>query len=222
MGTSGQPNPNPAAGQAAPAAPTAVVVDARLAAALQHVQSLLIAGEQLEAYAVQRRLFALLHRRQIVAATTGRFISIARGLFGSFHPAAVRWQDLEEVRVDVGTFGASLYVKFLSNRDFAGGGQTLSSVFTGLRKDEAERVYRICQQQDQAWREKRRIRELEELRARSGGVQIGSAAPGAGVAPAASDEDPAARLERARAMLQQGLISDSEYESLKARIVNSL
>lgn len=219
MGTTGQPAPSPTA---PPTSPAPAVVDARLATALQHLQSLLIAGEQLEAYAVQRRLFALSHRRQIVAATTGRFIAVSRGLFGSFHPAAVRWQDLEEVRVDVGTFGATLYLKFLSNRDFAGGGQTMTSTFAGLRKDEAERVYRICQQQDQAWREKRRIRELEELRAKSGGVQIGAGAPGIAAAPAASDEDPAARLERARTMLQQGLISDSEYESLKARIVNSL
>ena len=220
MGTPSQPAPNPTA---PPAPPAAAAVDARLASALQHVQSLLIPGEQLEAYAVQRRIFALVHRRQIVAATTGRFIAVSRGVFGSFHPAAVRWQDLEEVRVDVGTFGATLYLKFLSNRDLAGGGQTLTSVITGLRKDEAERVYRICQQQDQAWREKRRIRELEELRARSGGVQIGTPTPGVGGgAAAASDEDPAARLERAQTMLQQGLISDSEYESLKARIVNSL
>lgn len=218
MGTSGQPAPNPAA----PPSPAPAVVDGRLAAALQHLQSLLIPGEQLEAYAVQRRLFALAHRRQIIAATTGRFIAITRGMFGSFHPSAVRWQDLEEVRVDVGTFGATLVLKFLSNRDFAGGGQTLNSVFTGLRKDEAERVYRICQQQDQAWREKRRIRELEELRARSGGVQIGSAGSPSAAIPGTSDGDPAARLERARAMLQQGLISDSEYESLKAKIVNSL
>lgn len=218
MGTSGQPAPNPTV----PAPPAPAAVDSRLASALQHLQSLLIPGEQLEAYAVQRRLFALVHRRQVVAATTGRIIAVTRGLFGSFHPSAVRWQDLEEVRVDVGTFGATLFLKFLSNRDFAGGGQTLTSIFTGLRKDEAERVYRICQQQDQAWREKRRIRELEELRARSGGVQIGTPASTAGPAAAASDDDPAARLERAKSMLQQGLISDSEYESLKAKIVNSL
>jgi hypothetical protein len=42
-----------------------------------------------------------------------------------------------------------------------------------LRKDQAQAMYRICQQHDQVWREKRRIRELEELRAKSGGVQFG-------------------------------------------------
>ena len=129
---------------------------------------------------------------------------------------------MQEVRVDVGTFGATLYVKYLSNRDFAGGGEPINMALSGLRKDEAERVYRICQAQDQAWREKRRIRELEELRAKSGGVQIGTAASPAMASSSPSDADPAARLERAKSMLQQGLISDSEYESLKAKIVNSL
>ena len=36
--------------------------------------------------------------------------------------------------------------------------------------------------QDQAWREKRRVRELEEMRARSGGIQLGSSGAGAGLA----------------------------------------
>jgi hypothetical protein len=34
--------------------------------------------------------------------------------------------------------------------------------------------------------------------------------------------DPVARLEQAKAMRDKGLIIDSEYESLKARIVGNL
>jgi hypothetical protein len=33
-------------------------------------------------------------------------------------------------------------------------------------------VYRVRQAQDQAWREKRRVRELEEMRAKSGGIPL--------------------------------------------------
>ena len=218
MSTSAQPNTSPTS----PPSGQQTVSEPRLVEAVQHLKSLLVPGETLEAFAAQRRLFALTHRREIIGATTGRLIHVTRGLFGSFHPVAVRWQDLEEVRVDVGTFGATLYVKYLSNRDFAGGGEPISMVLSGLRKDEAERVYRICQAQDQAWREKRRIRELEELRAKSGGVQIGSTASPAMASSSPSDSDPAVRLESAKTMLEQGLISDSEYESLKAKIVNSL
>ena len=32
--------------------------------------------------------------------------------------------------------------------------------------------------------------------------------------------DPAARLQRAKAMLESGLISDAEFESLKSKIVS--
>ena len=40
--------------------------------------------EELEACAIQRRVFALKHRRIMIGATTGRLILIRRGLFGGF------------------------------------------------------------------------------------------------------------------------------------------
>jgi hypothetical protein len=94
--------------------------------------------------------------------------------------------------------------------------------FEGLFKDQAQAMYRICQQHDQVWREKRRVRELEELRAKSGGVQISGASPAySGEAPGAESE-PARRLRQAREMLDAKLISDSEFESIKAKIVSGL
>ncbi|HYK89687.1 MAG TPA: SHOCT domain-containing protein [Acidobacteriota bacterium] len=196
----------------------------RLMRALDQLGSLLVPGETIEAFAVQRRLFSMTHRRALVAATTGRLIGMERGLFGSFHPTSVRWQDLKEARLDVGTFGARLTIAFLGNPDLAISGNVSSLVFTGLRKSQAEAVYRLCQAEDQAWREKRRVRELEELRAKSGGIQLGSPGAGAGLASpsTAGQEDAVARLEKAKAMLEKGLISDAEFEALKARIVNML
>ena len=90
--------------------------------------------------------------------------------------------------------------------------------FRGLRKDQAQAVYRICQTQDQAWREKRRVRELEELRARSGGIQVTSAP--ARRQPARSG-DAVRRLQEAKQMLDARLITDAEYEAIKAKIVSS-
>jgi hypothetical protein len=198
--------------------------DPRLVQALEQVSSILVPGETIEAYAVQRRLFALSHRRELLVATTGRFIDMRRGLFGSFQPTSVRWQDLKQASVNVGVFGASLTVVFFGNPDLAIAGRESSRTFFGLVKTQAEAVYRVCQAQDQAWREKRRVRELEEMRARSGGIQLGSPAPGAGLAPSpnAGQDDAVARLEKAKAMLEKGLISDAEFEALKARIVNTL
>ncbi|WP_238326357.1 SHOCT domain-containing protein [Burkholderia pseudomallei] len=84
-----------------------------------------------------------------------------------------------------------------------------------MRKAEAQAIYRICQAQEQAWREKRRQRELEEMRAKSGGFQ-GSF----GDSAATTSESPTERLQKAKAMLDQGLISDSEYETIKAKVIS--
>jgi hypothetical protein len=93
--------------------------------------------------------------------------------------------------------------------------------FDGLHKDQAQAMYRICQQHDQVWREKRRVRELEELRAKSGGVQIGGQSA-YGAETAGSESEPSRRLRQAREMLEAKLISDSEFESIKAKIVSGL
>ncbi|HEX6534354.1 MAG TPA: SHOCT domain-containing protein, partial [Gemmatimonadaceae bacterium] len=157
-------------------------------------------------------------------ATSGRFIAVSRGLFGGYTPRDVRWQDIEDANVRIGIIGATLTVTSLDREDLASAGQVASRIMvTGLRKDQAEGVYRVCQAREQAWREKRRIRDLDELRARSGGVQIGGPVGAAGPAVAgAGDGDPVARLQRAKEMLDNGLLTDAEYESIKARIMDRL
>ena len=199
--------------------------DPRLVRAVQHLNALLVPGESLVAYAVQRRLFALLHRRILVAATTGRLIQIHRGVFGGYAPVDMRWQDIESAHLRVGIFGADLTITSRGRQDLASTGQTIGAIETpGLRKEQAEQVYRAAQSQEQSWREKRRVRDLDELRAKSGGIQFGSG----GTAPAvvggggAAGDDPIARLQRAKEMLAGGLITDSEYESIKAKIVDRM
>jgi hypothetical protein len=68
-------------------------------AALQNLNSVLTADEKLEAWAIQRRVFALEHRRVTLGATTGRFLALVRPLFGGFDLTDVRWQDLKEVHI---------------------------------------------------------------------------------------------------------------------------
>jgi hypothetical protein len=197
--------------------------DPRLMEAVQHLNALLVPGETLVAYAVQRRLFALLHRRIVVAATTGRLIQIHRGLFGGYTPVDMRWQDIESALLHVGIFGATLTISSRGRQDLASTGQTTGSIFTpGLRKEQAEQVYRAAQAQEQSWREKRRVRDLDELRAKSGGIQLGNSGPVASGSGGAAGDDPVARLQRAKEMLAGGLISDSEYESIKAKIVDRM
>ena len=194
------------------------LIESGLQRPLEYLRSLLIPGETLEAWAIQHRLFALNHRRVLVGATSGRVIMLSRHLIGGFDVTDIRWQDLEEVTLRVGIFAADLTVRAGRAADLASQGASGSRqlAFVGLRKDQAQAVYRICQAQDQAWREKRRVRELEELRARAGGIQVG-----AGVVPgvaAAGGSDAVRRLQEAKQMLDAKLITDAEYEAIKAKI----
>jgi len=213
------PTPSPSA--AAPKQPSED--DPRLAQAVQHLTALLVPGETLVAYAVQRRLFALSHRRVLVAATTGRLIRIERGIFGGYSPVDMRWQDIEAAHLRVNIFGADLTITSRGRQDLASSGQTVGAIsVTGLRKEQAEQVYRAAQAQEQSWREKRRVRDLDELRAKSGGIQLGGGGGIASGSSGATGDDPLARLQRAKEMLAGGLITDSEYESIKAKIVDRM
>jgi hypothetical protein len=194
--------------------------DQHITKALEHLNSILVSGETIEAWAVQRRLFAFTKRRILIAATSGRFIEIKRGLLGGFNVVDFRWQDLADAKIKVGIFAADITMKVSGSSDLAlseDANQVL--LLQGFRKDQAEQIYRLAQGQDQSWREKRRIREIEELRAKSGGVTIGtnSINPQSG-----SSDNASAKLEKAKEMLDKKLITDSEYESIKARIISGL
>jgi hypothetical protein len=202
--------------------PTAQTQDVNIDKAIQHLKSVLVNGETLEAYAVQVRLFALTHRRMLIAATTGRFIVIKRSIFGGYEMNDFRWQDLGDVKLKVGVFGADIYINKYTSSDLAMYKRTSYGLtLTGFKKDQIENIYRIAQAQDQAWREKRRIRELEEMRAKSGGYNLNTMQTGVPVSDN-STGDALARLQNAKAMLDNKLITDSEFETIKARIISGL
>ena len=207
-----------------PSLPKDAATDRGVYDSLEAIRSLLIPGEDLEAMAVQRRIFALRHRRQAVAATSGRLIVVARNLLGGYRPIDCRWQDVREAAVTVGIFGATLTVAVYRSADLATeeGPPTMITV-KGLRKDEAQEVYRVCQAREQAWREKRRIRELEEMRAKAGGIQFGAGGGVSGYSSSDSNgQSPTSRLQRAKEMRESGLLTDAEFEQVKAKILAEL
>jgi hypothetical protein len=211
-----------------PAANAPDAADRSVHSALETLRGLLTADETLEAWAVQHRLFALARRRMLIAATSGRFITLTRHLLGGYDSADIRWQDLRETRIHAGILAADLTLVAQASSDL-----NISSAinrvwtFAGLRKDQAQAIYRICQQHDQVWREKRRVRELEELRAKSGGLQFSNPASAyadtaaSGAVPV-SESEAARRIRQAREMLDAKLISDAEFESIKAKIISGL
>ena len=121
-----------------------------LDSAFNTLRGLLTTGETLEAWAVQHRLFALKHRRVCVAATSGRFISLNRRLLGGYESADIRWQDLKETRISAGILAADLTLIAQTSSDLNIGSEVNRVwTFAGLRKDQAQAMYRICQQHDQ-------------------------------------------------------------------------
>lgn len=187
--------------------------------ALEHLNSVLVKGETLDSWAIQRRLFALTHRRILIAATSGRFIKIKRGIFGGFEMTDFRWQDLGDAKIKVGIFGVDIFMTVFGSTDLAiAKDSTQVLILQGFRKEQGQQIYRLAQAQDQSWREKRRIRELEELRAKSGGLNFGN---NSGIQQTGNaSEDAALKLQQAKQMLENKLITDSEYESIKARIIS--
>ena len=196
--------------------------DANVIKAYEHLKSVLVTGETIDAWAVQRRLFSLTHRRILIAATSGRFIVIERRLIGGFDMTEFRWQDLGDIKLKVGIFGADIFLKKFVSTDLAMNKYSDAILsYTGLRKSETQNIYRLAQAQDQSWREKRRIRELEELRAKSGGLNIGNSQTGMNQTENVS-EDSLTRLQKAKEMLENKLITDSDFESIKAKIISGL
>jgi hypothetical protein len=198
------------------------------------LRSVLISGEQVVAHALQHRLYALIHRRNVAAATTGRFLFMTRPILGGYELTDVRWQDLKEARLTVGMVSATVTIEYSANLSDTAVGESGAQVLraSGLRIAPAQALYRECQAQGQIWREKRRVRSLEEMRATAGGVQVatGLYPPGAGVDVQPDgqgrvgqiSDDPTQRLARARDMLSQGLITDADFQAIKAKIIGSL
>jgi hypothetical protein len=183
---------------------------AAVRAIAEDVAKVLTPNEQI-VYVATQNLAAMTVKPDAAVATTNRLILYRPSVMGRVDFQDVQWQDVRNARVSQGVLSSAFAVDTVDGRALQ---------MTELGKEQAKRLYAVAQQMEQEWREKRRIREMEEARAKSGGVIVGSS-PLLGGAPAPA-EDPVARLAKAKQMLDQGLISETEYDALKARILNTL
>jgi uncharacterized protein YoaH (UPF0181 family) len=188
----------------------ATVLDVRQQAALEKLQSLLTAGETLQQVAFQLRIHALLHRRVMIVTTDRRVIVLRRRLFGGFEMQDFQWQDVQDARINErflpDLLGADLEILAYDGRRCG---------ISGAASTQLRAMYAYAQTQEQAWREKHRVRKMEELRAQAGGVTIGAFEPGA----KPNSGDIMAKLREAKALLDDNTLSDVEYETLKAKIL---
>jgi hypothetical protein len=175
------------------------------------VAAILTAGEEILYIALQNKTAVTL-KKDAAVASTNRLIFYRAGMLGRVSFADYQWQDITNVQMKQGFLASNLVVSLAS-----GAIDSLS----GLDKEQTKRLYGIAQQMEQEWRERRRIRQMEEDRARAGGIIMAAPQPNT-AAPPPQAEDPVAKLGKAKAMLDQGLIDQAEYDTLKARILSSM
>ena len=184
------------------------------------VQTILMADEEVLFIAHQDPKAPTVKKAAAIA-TSHRLILFRPSMVGSFNFWDRRWHDIQDVHLKQGMVFSELVVNSVN-------GETVT--LDKMKKDEARQIYSICQQQEHHWKEQRRQREMEEARARSGGVVIHTGSPS--TQPAAIDaapttaasvaDDPMAKLQRAKQMLDAGLIEQSEYDEVKNRILSQM
>lgn len=148
-------------------------------------------------------------KRDAVVATNNRVIIFQRHRFRGFTFEDFLWEDVQDVEMEESVMSSRIYCT-LTNEDVYH--------VEGMVKKQTRVLYSICQQKEQEWRERRRVRKMEEDRAKAGGTQI--TMPGASETPAQGD--PVDRLAQAKSMFDQELISEAEYETLKANILSGI
>lgn len=184
-----------------------------LAKIADDVSKLLTPGEQMVYVVLQVRGMG---RRDAVVATTNRLMIYRPSIIGGVTFDDFSWQDVKNVHLKQGMTGSDITVQAIDGRTAKAG---------WLEKEQAKRLYSLAQQKEQEWREKRRVRQMEESRAAAGGVFFGNM-PGPASTPSATAEVPAPspmeKLAQAKSMLDAGLISETEYEGIKAKIIASM
>jgi hypothetical protein len=185
----------------------------------EKLSTVLMASEVIASKAIQVRIFSLWSRRTLVAITNSRLLVLKRGVFGGFKMQDIQWKDLKDARMKENILsnvcGSNVNFEHLN----AGVGKM---DVKGLPNQGATEIYTKAQAEEQAWEEKRRVREIEDVRAASGGTVIHTGAP------ASSSEAPQSRhggnmlqqIEDAKKLLDQGVISDAEFQEMKAKIIS--
>ncbi len=154
----------------------------RINLAIENIKSILVDGETLIVAAPQHRLFTIFpiltggrnlffKRRDIIAITSERFIYMKRNLIRGFDIIDIRYQDISKVIYNRGIFAADFKIYKYSSTDLTI--YKTNSYFldlVGYDIEKTQEIYKYTQKQEEAWREKRRIRGLEELRAKSGSI----------------------------------------------------
>jgi Short C-terminal domain/Bacterial PH domain len=191
--------------------------------------STLMPNEQIIASEIQHRVFGLFHRRVLIAITNSRIITISRNLLGGFDMKDIQWKDLDDAQISENVLssfcGSNLSFKYAMSNAKAPTTNGEIKV-EGVAVKVATQIYSQAQQEEQAWEEKRRVRDLEEKRAIAGGITLNAGNPyqsSAAASPAPVQQAMStiyAEIEKVKNLLDMGAINDSEFQEMKAKILS--
>ncbi|PLW79782.1 hypothetical protein C0585_05970 [Candidatus Woesearchaeota archaeon] len=144
-----------------------------------------------------------------IIVTNRRIIHHKPTLFGlTFED--YRWGQLQDVHISEKLLGAELVFTFADN----------TVQITHLPKDAAKKIYQIAQEREEEWVGKRRQRNLDEMRAKSGAAMIN-----VGTNDSAKEEskpDIKSKLRELKEFLEEGLITEEEYNSKKEVLLKDI
>jgi Bacterial PH domain/Short C-terminal domain len=184
---------------------------------------LLTTGEEILYIAVQKKpLVNILP--DCIALTNKRILFFTPANLGlSIKFVDFVWKDIIDVYTKEEIIGAIFSVKTT-------GGAEMGVDY--LPKVQARKLYQYAQERKEAEREARRLRDLEEKRAESGGLQFENPANAAAFQQAAPvvHEEPVApkpdelteKLKKLKTLFDNGLISQEEYNQKKLELLSDL
>lgn len=177
------------------------------------VKDLLTTGEVVEYIAVQKKP-AINLSPDCVALTTKRIIFCRPKNLGlSMDFQDYIWKDVADCHMKEEIFGAEFKVKSVKGN--------VSSI-DYLPKAQARKLYQIAQGKEEEQREVRRQRDLEEKRAAAGGVTVTATMPNQIADNNTKQDDPMAALQKLKTLLDNGLVTQQEFDTKKAEIIARL
>jgi len=188
--------------------------------AIEKLDGTLMKDERIIHKGIDKRPFALFSRRSVFAVTNSRIINLQRGLIGGYTMRDYQWKDLKDAKISENVLpdicGSTLTFTF----------SQFPSIMVYPDFKTASDIYKVAQLQEQAWEEKRRIRDMEETRAQAGGISIGNTATPSPTGSTSNNDksmstsDIADELLKIKELLDKGILSDAEFQEMKSKILS--
>ncbi len=181
------------------------------------IQSILTPGEEIRYMAVQKKPVAL--KQDAVVATTKRLIFYRPKMLGRFDFQDYLWRDLADAHMVQGLIGSTFSAQHVS-------GEKISMDY--LSKEGTTAIYRIAQEMEEQAFHLRRQMHIEEKAAGAANISVNApaqqAAPQPAPAPASTggQDDLVARLGKLKAMFENDLITQEDFDRRKAEILAEL